>query len=236
MTDTEKREQAERFAKMDRRQKLQYIWDYYKIPIIAVLVLILAVTSIVRDRMSRKETVLYIAMLDSNASFVMESNLLDDFTATLEGFDADREQMEINADYDASGTSRPGFVFIEKTVADYSAGIIDATIAPKAAIEQYAEHQAYGDLSEILPKELYDRLRSEGYELIEHTYEDPATGKRYEYPAAVNISDSSAIKAGFTDVDGNKRDYYDEDCYYAISPDTENMDNCVAFLEYLLDK
>ena len=148
MTDTEKREQAERFAKMDRRQKLQYIWDYYKIPIIAVLVLILAVTSIVRDRMSRKETVLYIAMLDSNASFVMESNLLDDFTATLEGFDADREQMEINADYDASGTSRPGFVFIEKTVADYSAGIIDATIAPKAAIEQYAEHQAYGDLSE----------------------------------------------------------------------------------------
>ncbi len=235
MTDTEKRERSERFRRMDRKQKLQYIWDYYKIPIIVVIVLILATTSIVRDRLNAKKTVLYVAMLDSNASYVMESNLLDDFTASLEGFDADREQMVINADYDTESKGMTGFTFIEKTVADYSADIIDATIAPKEAIEKYADHQAYGDLSGLLPKDVFEKLQAGGYEMIRHTYEDPATGERYEYVAAVNVSDSPAIKAGFTDLEGEKKDYFDGDCYYAISPNTENMDNCVAFLEYLLE-
>ena len=39
---------------------------------------------------------------------------------------------------------------------------------------------------------------------------------------------------GFTDINGKTCPYFDSDCYFAISPNTKYPDNCISFLNYLL--
>lgn len=230
------REELDKLKNMDAGHKLGYIWDYYKVPIIAAVVIIIAVTSMIHTRLTTKKVVLKVAMLDSQAYYASDSSLLDGFAGSLQGFDEEKERIVVDASYNSGLGGQVGFAFMEKIVADYSAGIIDATIAPREDILKYAEHQAYGDLKQLLPADLYAGIEDMGCDFIFYTYEDPATGEKHEYPAAVNISGSDAIKAGFTDMEGNIRAFYDTDCYYAISPDTPNKDNCIAFLRYLLEQ
>ncbi len=235
MINEEIRKQTGKLKDMDMKQRLQYIWDYYKIPIILVLVVLFAVFSFIRDKATSKQTVFYVAMLDSNVTETVQSTLLDGFADTLDGFDSEHETMMINADYDTGAGGQIGFTFIQKIVAEYSVGTIDATIAPRASIEEFAEHQAYGDLSGLLPAEMYEKLEKDGYDFIYITYEDPVGGEKHEYPAAVDITSSPHIQAGFTDLSGDHHPYYDTGCYYAISPNTSHPDTCIAFLSYLLD-
>ena len=235
MINDEIRKQTDKLKDMDIKQRLQYIWDYYKLHIILVLVVLFAVFSFIRDKATSKQTVFYVAMLDSNVTETVQSTLLDGFADTLDGFDSEHETMMINADYDTKAGGQIGFAFIQKIVADYSVGAIDATIAPLESIREFAEHQAYGDLSELLPDEMYEKLKKDGYDFIYVTYEDPATGEKHEYPAAVDITSTPYIEEGFTDLSGEHHPYYDDRCYYAISPNSSHPDTCIAFLSYLLD-
>ncbi|MBO6146535.1 MAG: hypothetical protein J6O70_03035, partial [Lachnospiraceae bacterium] len=100
MINDEIRKQTGKLKDMDMKQRLQYIWDYYKLPIILVLVVLFAVFSFIRDKATSKQTVFYVAMLDSNVTETVQSTLLDGFADTLDGFDSEHETMMINADYD----------------------------------------------------------------------------------------------------------------------------------------
>ena len=235
MISNEIREQNEKLKDMDARQRLQYIWDYYKVPIMITVILLYALISFIHSRLTYKPTVFNLIMIDSNVTDLIDQSLLDGFAGYNEGFDPDREQISLHADYNTENLDSGFYPERQKLMMEYGAGTIDATIAPKKAIEELGPYQAFADMTAILPADLMDRISSEGLELIYTTYEDPATGKVYNYPVAVNISGTAAIKKGFTDINGETFRYFDSDCYYAISPNSEYMDNCISFLNYLMD-
>ena len=225
----------EKFKEMTPKQKLSYIWDYYKVPIILAFVLILVVTSFIHERLTAKTTVFRLAMIDSNVSELIAGNLIDGFYYTCPGFDPEKEQMILDANYDLDAVGFGAYTTQTKLTAEYAAGTIDATIAPEEAITTLAESQAFADLSEALPGDLKEELNARGFGLLYNKYEDPATGEIYEYPYAVNISECSVVQSGFTESTGDTRPYYDEDCYYAICPNSPNLENTVAFLRYLIN-
>ena len=98
-----------------------------------------------------------------------------------------------------------------------------------------ADFQAFGDLRTILPEDLYSYLESSGIRIINARYEDPSTGKIYDFPAAVDISSSPVLSKGFDDYEGQHREYYDTPCFLGISPNTEHPENSIVLLKYLLD-
>jgi hypothetical protein len=51
-------EQKTPFKELTFSQKIQYIWDYYKIPIFLVIIGIIAVTTFIHGRLAQKNTVL----------------------------------------------------------------------------------------------------------------------------------------------------------------------------------
>ena len=234
MINEEIKEQTDKLKEMDSKHRLQYIWDYYKVPIIIAVILLYVIIAFIHNRLTYKPTVFNLIMIDSNVTELINESLLDDFAEYNTDFDPDKEQISLHADYDTASLDQGFYSNRQRLMMEYGAGTIDATIAPKEAIEEFAPYQAFADLSAVLPEELMDQLTSGDHELIYTTYEDPATKKEYQYPAAVNISDSSAIKKGFTDINGETFPYFDSDCYYAISPNSEYIDNCILFLEYLL--
>ncbi|MCR5746672.1 MAG: hypothetical protein K6G03_03100 [Lachnospiraceae bacterium] len=234
MIDEEIKEQTDKLKEMDLKHKISYIWDYYKLPIIIAIIFIFSVSSFIYNRVTAKQTVFYVAMLNANTSSVSENNLLTGFADTIEGFDADHEQIRIDADYKIQGTDQMAYAYMQKILTEYNVGTIDASIGPKEVIEQFAASQAFTDLNKLLPVSLYDALNKAGWEFLYCTYEDPATGKVYEYPAAVNISSSPAITEGFNDIEGKHYPYFNTDCYYAISSNASHTDTAIAFLEYLL--
>ncbi len=224
------------FKELNTKQKLQYIWDYYKIPITGALILIYALTSFIHGRVTAKKTVFCLAMINSNATDLMEDTFIDDFSKTCEDFDPARQDMRLEADFTFEGYDLIASSYMQRLLAEYNVGAIDATISSKKVMEELAAHQAFADLSEVLPGDLFNKLQSEGYEIICTDYEDPATKETHSFPFAVNISGSGIIKKGFTDVTGEPHSYFDEDCYYALSPNSSYIDNGIAFLEYLLEK
>ncbi len=226
----------EKFKDMSAKQKLSYIWYYYKVPIVLLFVLMFIVTDFIHGRLTAKPTVFRLAMIGSNATELMEDTLMDGFYHYCPGFDPDKEQMILDAGFDLNDPGIGAYTAGTKLLAEYGAGNIDATIADKADITFLAESQAFADLTEILPEDLMTEIRSSSTEILYNKYEDPATGEVHEYPFAVNISGSRAIKQGFTESTGENKSYYNEDCYCAISPNSDNPENSIEFLRYLISE
>lgn len=222
------------FKGMTKKQKLSYIWDYYKVPIILGVVLIYLVTSFIHGRLTAKQTVFRLVMIDSNVTALIEESLLDGFAESCEDFDPDKEEMKLDANYDLSETGYMVYTTEQKILAEYNVGSIDGTIAPKEEMMELAESQAFADLTELLPKDLMDKITGRGLEILSNKYEDPATGEIHEYPFAVNISSSPCISSGFKDAMGDTISYYDKDCYYAVCPNADNLEHSIEFLRYLL--
>ena len=224
-----------KFRDLTTKKKIEYIWDYYKAPIIITIVLIFAVTSFVHGRLTAKTTIFRLAMIGSNVTELAQENLMDGFYYTCPGFNPDKEQMILDANYDLDDPGLGAYTTQTRLLAEYSAGTIDATIASEETIKALAESQAFADLSEALPEDLMSEIENRNIELIYNEYEDPATGELHKYPAAVNISGSSVIRSGFTESTGDTLPYYDGDCFYGICPNSSNLENSIEFLKYLLD-
>ncbi len=234
MINEEIKEQTAKLKNMSAGQKLQYIRDYYSIPIIIAVILLIALISFIHNRLTYKPTVFNLIMIDSNITSLTNESLLDGYPGYNKDFDPDREQIALNADYNTETLDEGIYPIRQKLMMEYGSGTVDATIAPKEVMEEFGQYQAFADLTTILPPDLMDRITSEGREILFAVYEDPATGKSYNIPVAVNISDTSEIKKGFTDINGKTCPYFDSDCYFAISPNTKYPDNCISFLNYLL--
>ena len=101
-------EQKTPFKELTFSQKIQYIWDYYKIPIFLVIIGIIAVTSFIHDRLAQKNTVLSVLCVNAENSTTEDSgaDIFNDFL-TDNGYDLSKDEIALNknicVDVDKSG-------------------------------------------------------------------------------------------------------------------------------------
>ncbi len=69
------------FHEMDKGQKLQYIWDYYKLPIFGVLLLLYIAGYGIFRYATRTEPILYTALVNVGGSIAEDGTLTTDFLA-----------------------------------------------------------------------------------------------------------------------------------------------------------
>lgn len=90
-------EQKTPFKELTFSQKIQYIWDYYKIPIFLVIIGIIAVTAFIRGRLAQKNTVLSVLCVNVENSTTEDNDadIFNDFL-TDNGYDLSEDEIALN--------------------------------------------------------------------------------------------------------------------------------------------
>lgn len=134
------------------RQKLAYFWDYYKWHFIGGCALILAVISFVYQAATRKETALYVLLLNG----LMQDRLAEESEATAAFAEyAGIDETEYEIIYDTSlqfGTDND-YAAAQKLMVSVAAQELDVVVSDADSLTTYAYQEYFYDLRNFLSPE-----------------------------------------------------------------------------------
>lgn len=94
LTDAERAENREAFAGMTLPERLEYIFEYYKFPLVLILIAAVALGSILYSRITHKDALLYLGYTNIAVGGVLDSELGEGFTRFI-GADPGRNEVRI---------------------------------------------------------------------------------------------------------------------------------------------
>lgn len=211
----------EELKNMNFKQKLQYFKDYYMKKVIVVLIIIIAAISILNETVfNRSDCALFIACI--NDCMINKS---EDMTTALTDYIQPEDKNDyVNISYYDLEDYNTNMAFVTHS----TTGSIDLFIASSEFFEEKAALGMFADLSEVLPAEIYEQLSDK---LIEgRTAETDIDGNIVSYgeytPYGIDLSGNEKL-AEYETIGKNP--------ILCVSVTTENMDNVIKGLTYLLD-
>ncbi len=222
------------------KDKLKHIYTYYKIPIIAIVLVVLIAVSLVSQRASAKRAVLHVYCLDALVAQEKEEAFLLDISQAV-GLDQEKEQIEITAKQNPQDELYEG----EALAAQIMGGMIDVLALPEDISLQWLYQDVFADLSEMLTAE---QLRAyEGMllyvdgvvlEQMDHLsqqqsplqFPDPTKPEEMERPVPVAVrmaADSEFANIFFAD----RKDAV----VIGIVANAPNPENAVFFIDYVAE-
>ncbi len=234
-------EEKTKFSDLSGKDKVRFIWDYYKWWIICSVIAAVALTTFIRDYIENsKPTYLYVEMINTYFGADNSNTLYDDFVEAA-GIDLTKEHLTIGMDTTLSvdNYDTTMLAYQQRIVANYAAQALDVVIGPKKIIEGPANCGGYADFDEILPKDLLDELKDRDYEFY---YFDPAADEIEDYEdedltpycAGIyldncaylnNMGDSGAYPVAETE---------DDRPVFTIAANSLRIDHAVEFLRFLI--
>ncbi len=232
--------EMEKIKNLRGKERLQYIWDYYKLHLAVFCILAYISISIIHGQLVHKETVLFTALVNVTAGETLTEELSNGF---LEARQLDNDKYGF---YLYSGlylTDDVNDVSHEYTYASrlkLMAAIdgmqLDVVLMDKEAFDALSQKGWLCDLKELLLQEdpaLYKTLEPslirntavlDGNSSDRHFDESlPCSAKTENYPVGLDLSGSAFIqKAGFQ-----------ETVYLGIITNSPRKDTAAAYLRYL---
>lgn len=207
----------EQFLSLSFGKKLEFIWDYYRFAILAVICAAIILIPALVSAITHREPVLKLTMVNS---LTMQDDPERGFREFLDacGYPSE-DSVETRTIY-ASESDMQGLQGIQVLAGEIAAGGRDVLMGNPELIASYGQAGALKDLSELLPE---DVLAQYADSLI---YSDEE-GKTEQYPCAVLLTDNRWI---------TENQYYLEDCCVGILYRGDNPEAAVQFLQFLLTK
>lgn len=213
--------QADRevYASLSKESRRLFIWDYYKIPIIAavsaVLLLVLALVSWA----GRRDVAMYAVFVNSDVSLVETKPEQLDALLNRGGVDMDGKTIDITADLTLG---RDAFQETDGQTIQILASLfgisgLDLFAADQAVFDRYAVQDAFLDLSLFLEPELYEGPGCEPY-----WYAD---GEGRTILGGIRLMPGSPL---------HEAGYYHDEVVIGIAANAENLEEAVAFAQQLL--
>lgn len=203
------------------KQKIQHFWRYEKWKIIIPLLAFVIIVSLVRSYLDEtRELTLCIAMVNARMDSSDDVVFDDRFASTLE---IDLEAYPIRVE---TGLIQPEVVdatvaadtTIVASIQRYRnmllSGGVDITITNQWVIDEYEAGNAYMNLKEVLPDELYKKFEED------IVYSKNMDGE--EIPVGIRIKD-------YADING----FYDKEPILVISAKTQRLETTLQFIEWL---
>lgn len=138
------------------KKNLSYIWDYYKVPLLTIPILLLVIFYFTAVFSGSKKEPFYLYFINHSLSEDMRRNTETDFSSVFKSIGS------VDGIYvDASLTITPDTPDYDSQMsftAAISGHTIDVMIADEEFLDYYARMKALTDLSGLLPAELYDEL------------------------------------------------------------------------------
>ncbi|MBS5523329.1 MAG: hypothetical protein KHX56_13805 [Clostridiales bacterium] len=163
----------EKLAKMKFRQKVDYIWTYYKFWMLVTAVIIAVVAAFIQAQLAYNPDAMTLILCDTYCEDTQTAytSVNEDFSKFIALDEGDKEPISFddtisfsinNSDYTAG-------VMLQKLMALVMSGGADLMVAPESAIVYYGAQNMYSDLSEVLPQDLFEELKAQDL-LFETTY------------------------------------------------------------------
>ena len=215
------RMQADRkiFRTLNREERLLFIWDYYKIPILAAAsVLVLTVMTLI-SWAGKKDIAMYAVFVNSDVSVVEAHPELLNALLAEAGVDMEGKAIDITADLtlgkDYSNETDGQTIQILASLFGISG--LDVFAADPESFDRYAVQDAFVDLSLFLEPELYEKSGCVPYRYI--------NGDGREILGGIVLTAESAL---------HEAGYYHGDVLIGVAANAQNLDEAVAFVKQLL--
>lgn len=232
--------EKEKLKTLHGKQKLQYIWDYYKLPLIIVAIFLYIILYIIYGQVHHKDTILYTALVNVNAGEELTKDLSTRF---LESQNINQKKNDVYLYSNLYLTSDETNSYHEytyasrmKILAAINAKQMDIVLMNKEAFDAFSQNGYLCNLEDLLSKKdakLYEKLKPY---LITNTsiLEDNSIdllfdesinykAQTQDFPMGINLSKSPIIqKAGFQDI-----------VYLGVISNSPREDNIISYLKYL---
>lgn len=162
----EAKREKKKLSQMSWSDRIWYIWEYYKFHILAVL-LIIGLFSTIGTILYRKTftTRLTFAIVNDHSGGASSTEQLKADLHQALGY-GPKDVIEFNeglyAAFDQNSASQYAYATMMKITALAASGSLDIMIADQSAIDHYAQSDAFLDLRQLLPDDLYKELEENG--------------------------------------------------------------------------
>ena len=206
----------EALKKLSGQEKWLFIWDYYRIPLIALgCVMILTAITLLTNA-GREEVALYAVFVNSDRALEEPDSTLLDALAERAGISMEGRTVDVTANLTLGQDLNEAYdaQTVQVLAALFGISDLDLFAADEAVFEGYAQQDAFADLSVLIDRELLA-----GADLYTYTLEGKTvTG------GIVLHSGSALHEAG----------YYHGDVIVGAAVNAEHLEEAVAVLRQLL--
>ena len=238
-----KKSSNEKWNSLSGKQKARYVWDYYKFPIAVCLICLYIVGYTVYGHFTKKEVLLYTALVNVSAGEQLTNELDGGFLDFL-GADVSKTELELYTgigltdDPDAPNHEY-AYASRVKIIASIDDEKLDVVLMNREAFDTFAQNGYLYNMEELLQDtDLQNAAEWEPY-LVSGTVilEDNAdellqdSSLEYqavteEYPMGLNVSQADIFRqAGF-----------EEDVYLGVIKNSPRMDMAAEYIRYLFGR
>ncbi len=209
----------ETLKKLDtNKKKRQFIWTYYKLPILtAVFILFVTAVSVISS-LRQKDVALYAVLINTNtetADRTYFDRVLQEEDPEIKGVVdlQDNYRLEFDTMSDSDGMT------LQVLSAMFGIGDLDFFMAGERVYQMYAEKDAFADLSRLIEKEVLDAWPYGVYRIVNSDGVEIVAGIRFG-------PGSSVHEAGF----------YADEVIAGVTTQAENMDEALTLLKAMMKK
>ena len=207
----------ETLARLDRKGKVQFIWDYYKLPIVALGVCLALLVSVVSINLSRWDTVMYAVFVNTDQTGVEPDAALLDAVLEEAGVDMRKRHIDVTANLTLGQNEAYDGQTIMVLAALFGISDLDLFASDEAVFQRYADQNAFADLSKLIEPELLS----------------PHEADLYYY----DIEDGQRVLGGIVLHPGSvlhQAGYFHADVILGAAINGENLDMAIRFIKALL--
>lgn len=230
----------EKWKRLHGGQKLQYIWDYYKFPIVVCFIFLYIIGYNVYGHLSKKDIILYAALVNVSVDDQNSVQLSDGFLDFIDAGSSQNAVQLYKGLYLASDQDDPNHEYTYasriKIIASIDSEQLDIALMNKEAFDAFSSNGYLCNLEELLQdldpdayKELKPYLVTNTVILTDNSEELPTDetltyqAVTKEYPMGLNISQKGLFKqAGFKN-----------DLYLGVIRNAPHADIAVKYINYL---
>ncbi len=200
------------------RQRIGYVWDYYKPGMVVIIIVIVLINiGVTMYRNINTDTILSVYLINALYDMDDDSELTEEYLAYIGGLEANQDFVLDSTVALDSSDSQVGYTNQIKFTTLAAAGSIDVCLMDPDAFDTYVDMDFFGDLREVLPEEDLDKWS----DLLVYTTNEDGE----EFPCALDMSSSPVLL---------EREMYPEGVYGGISANGKQIDNSASFFEWLL--
>ncbi len=210
--------ELETLRRLKGRQRMHYIWDYYKVPLFVLAMAALLIAASALFWSGNKQTALSVVLVNAYQETAGTDPLFTELLAA-SGKDPEQEQIEVDANFKLrfnGATEEDGYT-IQALAALFGMGGMDVFVANKEVFDPYVEKDGFENLELWLPPEV---LKQNEHRLYRCT--DTKGG---EIVAGVWMDENSPLL---------RRGYYPEPVLLGIASQAENIEMAVTITSLLL--
>lgn len=215
-------EEIAKIKQLPFKEKLRYIWMYFKIPIIAILFAIgFGTFLIIRIATNIPGNWLTVTFTNTMAKAGTGSDIWKDFTAYA-GYDLSQKKVEFNAEsyFDYTQNQAQGNAYYNAFVSLADAGEIDAITMSKESLAALGQSGRLFDLNDKACAALKAKYADRFIYYTPSGEDAPQT----PVPVGIDVSDSLLV---------TKYHVYPDDCALGVGAHSENIKEIEDFLRFI---